>query len=818
MKGSGYTYKMDGVYGPILKPIFKSLFSQVNIPELYQKSISALADKGHIVFAHSTRSKIDALLLNQRLMEEGLSAPQVIFGERFSLLQPMSKAWSMFRGLFKKETPFENGFYKEYIREGKGASLIFLDQETENGEDPILELLKLQKDIDTPIFLVPQRLIYKRSPIKVKDATKEEQVQLRGIRKLMTMSWAEEIGFIEHGEPINLSDIIRKRDADEKFIEDTAIEVRNELKHRIAVLGSNISGAPLRDRSFTIKKTMRDPVLQSFLRAQAEETGQSMEALEEKVEKQLNEIASDLKPAYLHWYAKVLAWIFNFIYDGLDVDPDGLQTVKEWARLGSLIYVPCHKSHIDYLVLSYVLFQNWMSVPFIAAGINLGFFPMGYILRGGGAFFMRRTFKGNPIYTQTFSAYVRTLLGERIPMEFFIEGTRSRSGKLMLPKKGLLSMIVQAWESGVTRDLIFVPVNVGYDMVVEEGAYVQEMRGAPKEKENLWQLFQARKVLKRRYGKVYVRFAPPISMNQYMRGRHAYSRMDEDEREDLYDALAQEIIGAIYRQTVVTPFAVLASVFMSRTSAMEEHETRMMFSIFVDYLKAIGYNAASSLSDVEKAFNETIAQYRERGLVSVEEGEDEPNLYVVDNEDRINLEYYKNTILNCFVPVALIANVLLKYPHGIAKKPFYDEVHRLAALLEKEFILDIKAIEKALDYLKDAKMIAENQGMFYGERQHRDMLADFAGLIENYLESYLAVARTIKKVGGTKDVLKTINRYALRMYKMGEIRRSEALCLPVYKGALDTFKAKGLIDKDNRVIDEKAMQELARDIEAYLET
>jgi glycerol-3-phosphate O-acyltransferase len=251
---------------------------------------------------------------------------------------------------------------------------------------------------------------------------------------------------------------------------------------------------------------------------------------------------------------------------------------------------------------------------------------------------------------------------------------------------------------------------------------------------------------------------------------------------------------------------------------MEEHETRIMFSSFVDYLKAIGYNAASSLSDVEKAFNETIAQYKERGLVSVEEGEDEPNLYVVDNEDRINLEYYKNTILNCFVPVALIANVLLKYPHGIAKKPFYEEARRLAALLEKEFILDIKAIEQALDYLKDAKMIAETQGMFYGERQHRDMLADFAGLIENYLESYLAVARTIKKVGGTKDVLKTINRYALRMYKMGEIRRSEALCLPVYKGALDTFKAKGLIDKDNRVIDEKAMQELARDIEAYLET
>ncbi|MEN6474201.1 MAG: 1-acyl-sn-glycerol-3-phosphate acyltransferase [Syntrophaceae bacterium] len=818
MKRHAYTYTMDGVYGPMLNPIFKALFSQVNIPDLYRESISALAGRGHIVFAHSKRSLIDALLLNQRFQEVGLPKPQVVFGEKFFLLQPVGKSVTILKNLLRKETPFDNGFYKNFMQSGKGASLIFLDRTLLSGEDPILKLLQLQRDNETPIFIVPQRIIYKRSPIKVKDATKEDQVQLKEFRKILTMSKAEEIGFIEHGEPINLSELVKKHEADAKFMEETAVEVRNVLKHRIAALGSNISGAPIRERSFIINKTLKDPLLQTFLGAHSAETGKPQPDIEQKIIKDLDQIASDLKPSYLYGFEKVLSWIFNNIYDGLDVDLDGLNTVKEWARKGSIVYVPCHKSHIDYLILSYVLLHNWMSVPFIAAGINLSFFPMGHILRGGGAFFMRRTFKGNPLYAQTFAAYVRTLLGERIPMEFFIEGTRSRSGKLMLPKKGLLSMIVQAWESGVTRDLIFVPVYVGYDMVVEEGSYVKEMRGAPKVKESMWGLLNSLKILKRRYGKVYVRFAPPISMNQYMKGHATYSRMNENEREQLYGGLAQDLVGAIYNETVITPYALLACVFMAKTSAIDEHEVREIYQVFLDYLKALGYTLADSFNDAAKAFDDAINQYKDRDLLSIEPGEDEPDLFVVDNEDRIALEYYKNIILNCFVPGALIANVILKYPHGIARKPFHDEVRRLAGLMENEFILDTPAFEKVLEHFKHSRLIAETQGMFYAERERKEILTDFAGLIENYLESYLAVTKTIHKVQGRKDILKAINGHAARMHKMGEIKRYEALCLPVYKGALDTFKAKGLLDGQNKVVDEKGLEEVSADIEAYLES
>ncbi|HPA85975.1 MAG TPA: 1-acyl-sn-glycerol-3-phosphate acyltransferase, partial [Deltaproteobacteria bacterium] len=553
---------LQGEYGFLLQPVLRRLFSQITIPDLYRKSVSGLAEKGHIVFVHSITSTIDGMLMNYRFSREGLPSPKIVFGKKFIFLQPLRGFLTLLASPFASlSSPFENEFYKEFLLDEGNASVISLDMTSaRQGADPILELLKIQRDTERPIYLLPQRIVYRRAPLKIKDVTSEEKASIKASGKIMTLLKAQEHGFLEHGEPINLKDVIKKEQGGSKFFEEVATEVRNDLMQQLASLGRNISGAPIRERGFLIRKTARDPVLQTFLRSYSSETGQSIEKLEGTVYRHLDQIASNLSPRVIGFLYRCLSWVFNNIYEGLDIDESGVQTVKEMARNGSLVYVPCHKSHIDYLILSYCLFQHWMSVPVIAAGINLSFFPIGSILRRGGAFFMKRTFKDNPLYAHTFAAYVRTILQERIPMEFFIEGGRSRSGKLMLPKKGLLSMIIQGWESGVSRDVIFVPVYVGYDIVVEESSYIREMKGAPKEKENFWQLLKAGSILKNRYGKVYIRFARPISLNEFMKHRTSYSKMDSGQKEELYDAVAGRIIASIYQQTVATPFAVLSCV------------------------------------------------------------------------------------------------------------------------------------------------------------------------------------------------------------------------------------------------------------------
>jgi len=819
----GYGFILEGDYGFLLGPVVRRLFSQITIPDLYKKSVTGLAEKGHIVFVHSISSTIDGMLMNYRFSREGLPSPRIIFGRKFILLQPMRRLASFLVSPFgSPSSPFESEFYKEFLLDEGNASLISLDMvPAKRGTDPIMELLKIQRDTDRPIFLLPQRIVYKRAPLKVKDATKEEKASIKGVRKLMTLMRAQEHGFLEHGEPINLKDVIRKAQGSSKFFEEVATEVRNDLMQQLASLGRNISGAPIRERGFLIRKTLKDPVLQTFLRSHSAETGQSIEKLEGAVFRYLDQIASDLSPSVIGFLNRTLGWVFNNIYEGLDVDEAGIQAVRETARNGSLVYVPCHKSHIDYLILSYCLFQNWMSVPVIAAGINLSFFPIGTLLRKGGAFFMKRTFKDNPVYAQTFAAYVRTILQERIPMEFFIEGTRSRSGKLMLPKKGLLSMIIQGWESGVSRDVIFVPVYVGYDIVVEEGSYIREMKGEAKKKENFWQLLKAGSILKNRYGKVYIRFAKPMSLNEFMKGRTSYSRMDSSQKEDLYDVVANEIISAIYRETVATPFSILSCVVTSNVSAIEEDALRKGFHTFLDYLSYLGCNLSVTLSDEQAAFEEAYALLKSKKLVNLDmpDNEEDPTLLTAEGENRIHLEYYKNTILNFFVPASLISNVLLKYPDGLDEKAFRKQIQGLADLLENEFILGVESLENALAYMLERGIVVKTKSVYAIHPEKRDIALMFDGLLENYLESYLCAARYLQKVKdlGKKDPLKSINKFASRIYKKGEIHRYEALCLPVYKGALDTFRKKGLVNDKNRLTDEKALQKLITDVETFLE-
>ena len=609
-----------GTYGPLLRPFIRRIFSPINLPELYKESITALAGQGHIVFAHGSKSTIDALLLNFRLKRDGLPYPDLIFGRSFPLLQPITKAFLRLLGKLAGSSPFDHGFYRAFMESKHSASLIFLDSEpSKKSPDPVLELLKVQRETDTPIFLVPQRIVYHRAPLKLKDTSDEEQVRVTGFRKFITLFRGREHGFVEHGEPINLLDELKRAQTGRKFFEEIAVEIRGELLHRLAVLGSNISGAPIRERSFLIEKTIRDPMLQSFLKSFSTESGKSLKELKDSVEKNLEQIAADLTPAVINFMAKSLNWIFNNIFDGIDIDPKGIQALRDIARKGSLVYVPCHKSHIDYLILSYWLYENWMSVPVIAAGINLAFFPIGTLLRKGGAFFMKRSFKDNPVYAQTFGAYVRTLLGERIPLEFFIEGTRSRSGKLMLPKKGLLSMIIQGWESGVSRDVIFVPVYVGYDTVVEENSHISEMKGATKKKENVWQLLKAGSILKNRYGKVYIRFAKPISLNDYMVQRSAYSEMDSGQKEGVNDNVADEIIQAIYEQTVATPFAIMSCVLMSTASSMEEVALKKGFHVYLEYLKHLGCNLSATLASEEDSFRDALILMKVKGLITIDE-------------------------------------------------------------------------------------------------------------------------------------------------------------------------------------------------------
>ena len=239
---------------------------------------------------------------------------------------------------------------------------------------------------------------------------------------------------------------------------------------------------------------------------------------------------------------------------------------------------PCHRSHFDYLLLSYVLYHQGLHTPHIAAGINLNMPVIGPILRRGGAFFLRRSFKGNRLYAAVFEAYLDQILQRGHSVEYFVEGTRSRTGRLLQPKGGMLMMTVNSYVRNPKRPIVFVPVYFGYEKLIEGDSFISELGGAAKQKESLFGLVKSIRSLRDNFGKVYVNIAEPIELDDVLH------RLQPDWRElpqkddarpawlgDVVDTLGVDIMSNINAAAAVTPISLVTvtrSAWPAKASSM----------------------------------------------------------------------------------------------------------------------------------------------------------------------------------------------------------------------------------------------------------
>src|SRR5260370_7692435 len=204
------------------------------------------------------------------------------------------------------------------------------------------------------------------------------------------------------------------------------------------------------------------------------------------------------------------------MYGGIGGEGGGWDRAMKGAARGPVVFCPSHKSHIDYLVMSFVLWKRGYSMPLVAAGANLSFFPLGPFFRRGGAFFLRRSFKGDVVYTAVFKAYLKKLVREGVHQEFFPEGGRSRTGKLLTPKLGMLTWEVEAVLEGARDDLNFVPVSIAYEKVPESKSYSRELAGPAKRPEDLKPLLSVWKVLRSRFARITLPFLHPLPLAKFL--------------------------------------------------------------------------------------------------------------------------------------------------------------------------------------------------------------------------------------------------------------------------------------------------------------
>ena len=814
--------------------LLRKFLSKVKLSDDHARALRELSDRGIVVYALKQKSQLDSLIIRGLSAKTGIPRPVYSQGVNMVVWQPFpvalrSLTTTLLRPLFKKvfPTPNESGYLKRITQQGSssiihlGGSEFFEDKDSEDG---IRQLIEAQRTIDVPVYIVPQLVTYGRR----RDRERESMINILfgqtdntgPLRRVITFfRYSRKVSVIPAGA-VNLAEFIKEKEAGRQDLDTEAVdagihhELRRELIDRIDEEKASIVGPVLKSKDEFISMVLNDRKLVAFMENIAAQRKTSYQAVLKDARRCLREIASDYNEMFIEIWDVVLTWLWNNIYDGVAADQEGLAKIRDHSRRMPFVIIPCHRSHIDYFLLSYVFYKHNIQMPFIAAGANLLFWPVGYLFRKSGAFFLRRTIRGNALYGEVIAKYVEVLLKEGLPIEFFIEGGRSRTGKMIMPKYGLLAMIIQAYLEKACEDLAVVPVYIGYDKVIEEKSYLKELGGIPKAEEKTSDVLKIGKLLRKRYGRVYVNIGDPILLKSYLAAQEKpIEEMNVEERQSLYRKIGYEIVLSISKVSVVTPFSLVASGLLCHNRRGISHDDLMdALDVLYEYLAHRKVSFAATFTNREKAVEDALNLFEQSEIIAkMGAGDEEEDIreivYSLDDDKRLNLEYYKNNILHYFLPASFVALSLLASMEGMVPLSQIVEDYRFfKRLFWHEFIFDEKTDDG--DEVNDVLSYLYAQGMITGEERDgqawievrgkgRVNLLPFAGLIHNYLESYWVVVRGCtylkKEARQEKDWLRHLHKLGTMMYKKGEITRSEALSQSNYQSAMDYFKDAGIL-------------------------
>ena len=456
-------------------------------------------------------------------------------------------------------------------------------------------------------------------------------------------------------------------------------------KQRTASVGPKL---PVRQEM--LNKLLHNPNISEAIQEEAKSKNINLDKAKKNALSILNEIAANFSYRMLRVTDFILTWAWHRLYQGLKVT--NADPIRELAQNGhEIVYAPCHRSHMDYLLLSYVLYRQGLVPPHIAAGINLNFWPAGPIFRRLGAFFIRRSFRGNKLYTAVFREYLAELFIRGYSVEYFIEGGRSRTGRLLDPKTGMLTITVQTLLRGDSRPITIVPVYIGYEHVLEVATYANELRGAKKEKESLWRTIKAFFKLKK-LGFGYVNFGQPIPLNQFL-NQHIPNWRDEIEPTGSQrphwltpttNLLAKEIMERINSSAAINAMNLCSSILLAADQcALTKVRLIEHIGYLIKLLNKVPYSDLVTIPDQtpEELFEH--AKQMGKFIITTDEvGE----MVGLTPEQAVLMTYYRNNIQHLLIIPAIVARILLKH-NRISSQEVIEQVKLLFPLIKSELFL-----------------------------------------------------------------------------------------------------------------------------------
>ncbi len=801
MQGFHFPYILPQKPSFLTHKFLHAIFKHIKIDKGFLEKIRSISKEGAIVYVTKYPSYFDLMIYHYCLRKARLPYPRLFFDVNLTPFLPISEVFNIMgfylRHIFDHKefpSPYKTGFYEAAMQRKTTAifSLInpkrFFHYFIRKNLDPLEYLIEIQEKLAFPIYIIPVFIFYENRPERTYSGISKLLFSHRDkpgfLTKIALFLKQRRKGLIDIGEPLSLKDYIQNKKGTPQEI---SFFLRNELLDMIDKQKRVVLGPVLKSRAQIKELVLRDIKIEKAINAMAKGDKRKIEELRKKAEAYFEEIAADYSITWVFIFSVFLTWLWKRIFQGIDISESELSLIRRWAKKGySIIYVPSHKSHVDYLVLNYLLFENHIYPPRIAAGRNLAFWPMGYIFRKCGAFFIRRSFKGAKLYTLVFDRYIKILLQEGYPIEFFIEGGRSRSGKLGFPKTGFLSILVDAWREKYCKDIVFIPISISYDSVIEESSYINEMKGLEKKPESLKQLLKAIPILKKRYGKIYIRFSDPILLSEYYKTIKDSSELEK--------RLGLDLVRAINKVTPVTPIPFISIPILTKLrNGFYLEELKDICSILLSFIEYIGLEIVSTIKkeDIGTAIKSGISVLLEKKILI-----EKDSFYCLNERKSLKLSYYKNNIIHHFIPYSFTAISILSASEEPIPITYIKRCYLLLHnLFKNEFIYELnpeEGISNALDYFLKEKFIAYEDDGFKITSLGRKNLLLWTELLRNYLESYWIAARVVYKNQGKrlreKELLKMMKIEGESLYKLRAIRHLDAISYTTFRNAIKYIK------------------------------
>jgi glycerol-3-phosphate O-acyltransferase len=520
-----------------------------------------------------------------------------------------------------------------------------------------LEILQRNPALD--VDLVPTAVYWGRAPQKedswLRLLLSEDWALATRLRKALTVVFNGRATMVEFGDPVSLRSLMTEGDKDPNLqARRIARVLRTQFRRqRAARIGPDLS-----HRRTIVTAVLRTRAVRAAAAQEMRERQITRREALETAQKYAEEIAANYSHRFVTVMAALLRRLWNRLYDGVIFAH--VETLGEVADGNEVVYVPCHRSHMDYLLLSYAIYVQGYAVPHTAAGVNLNMPVVGRFIRKGGGFFIRRSFRGNALYTVVFMKYLATIMARGHSIEFFIEGGRSRTGRLLQPKTGMLAMTVRSYLREPVRPIVFVPVYFGYERVVEAATYVSELSGKPKEKESILGMLRAARVLREKFGRVHVNLGEPIALDAVL------ARIAPDWRAQGFEGDARapwiahavdEVAGQLMRNinsaAAVTPVNLLAVILLATPhQAMLRDDLLRQTDLYLALLRAVPYDPRVTVTDESPA---AILAYGEAMKMVTLQSHKLGDIVRMSDESAVLSAWYRNNVLHLFAMPSLIA-------------------------------------------------------------------------------------------------------------------------------------------------------------------